>query len=92
MRSCFSGMPKASHRKSPETQEQIDFVRKFVDSCTEKKEVMKLRTKDRIRGSLMAGAAGDALGYTVEFMRRKSIIASCLQAKWLHLGLNLRTA
>ena len=75
MRSCFSGMPKASHRKSPETQEQIDFVRKFVDSCTEKKEVMKLRTKDRIRGSLMAGAAGDALGYTVEFMSRQSILA-----------------
>ena len=24
--------------------------------------------RDRIRGSLMAGAAGDALGYTVEFM------------------------
>lgn len=36
---------------------------------------MKLRTKDRIRGSLMAGAAGDALGYTVEFMSRRSILA-----------------
>ena len=34
-----------------------------------------LRTRDRIRGSLMAGAAGDALGYTVEFMSRKSILA-----------------
>ena len=31
--------------------------------------------KDRIRGSLMAGAAGDALGYTVEFMSRRSILA-----------------
>lgn len=31
------------------------------------------RTRDRIRGSLIAGAAGDALGYTVEFMRRGSI-------------------
>ena len=31
--------------------------------------------KDRISGSLMAGAAGDALGYTVEFMSRKSILA-----------------
>ncbi|MGM9868968.1 MAG: TIGR02452 family protein [Sodaliphilus sp.] len=33
------------------------------------------RTHDRIRGSLMAGAAGDALGYTVEFMSRNSILA-----------------
>lgn len=32
------------------------------------------RTLDRIRGSLMAGAAGDALGYAVEFMSRKSIL------------------
>ena len=38
-------------------------------------EQLKLRTKDRIRGSLMAGAVGDALGYTVEFMSRKSILA-----------------
>ena len=75
MRSRFSEIPKALHRKSPETQEQIDFVRKFVDSCTEKKEVMKLRTKDRIRGSLIGGAIGDALGYTVEFMSRRSILA-----------------
>ncbi len=35
----------------------------------------KLRTQDRIRGSLMAGAAGDALGYTVEFMRRNRILS-----------------
>lgn len=28
----------------------------------------KAKLRDRIRGSLMAGAAGDALGYTVEFM------------------------
>lgn len=30
---------------------------------------------DSIRGSLMAGAAGDALGYEVEFMSRRSILA-----------------
>ena len=75
MRSRFSNMPKASHRKSPETQEQIDFVRQFVESCKQREEYMRLRTKDRIRGSMMAGAAGDALGYTVEFMSRRSIIA-----------------
>lgn len=75
MRNNFSKMPKASHRKSPETQEQIDFVRRFVESCKQREEQLKLRTKDRIRGSLMAGAAGDALGYTVEFMSRQSILA-----------------
>lgn len=75
MRSRFSKMPKASHRKSPETQEQIDFVRRFVDSCKQRGEHLKLKTKDRIRGSLMAGASGDALGYSVEFMSRKSILA-----------------
>lgn len=32
------------------------------------------RTNDSIRGSLMAGAAGDALGYPVEFMSRRSIL------------------
>lgn len=75
MRNKFSKMPKASHRKSPEKQEQIDFVRRFVESCKQRGEYLKLRTKDRIRGSLMAGAAGDALGYTVEFMSRQSILA-----------------
>ena len=30
--------------------------------------------RDRVRGSLMGGAAGDALGYPVEFMSRKSIL------------------
>lgn len=39
------------------------------------KEYLKMRTRDRIRGSLMAGAAGDALGYAVEFMSRGSILA-----------------
>ena len=75
MRSDFSNIPKASYRESPETQAQIDFVRRFVDSCNRKNEYLKLRTKDRIRGSLMAGAAGDALGYSVEFMSHKNILS-----------------
>ena len=33
------------------------------------------RLKDKIRGCLMAGAAGDALGYEVEFMSRKEILS-----------------
>ena len=42
---------------------------------SQKHEALQARTRDRIRGSLMAGAAGDALGYTVEFMSRRSILA-----------------
>lgn len=34
-----------------------------------------LRVKDCIRGCLIAGAVGDALGYPVEFMSRKEILA-----------------
>ena len=30
--------------------------------------------QDRIRGSLIGGAIGDALGYPVEFISRKSIL------------------
>ena len=36
---------------------------------------MRKKVRDRIRGSLVAGAAGDALGYTVEFMSRSSILS-----------------
>ncbi len=36
----------------------------------EEKQTTQARVADAIRGSLMAGAAGDALGYPVEFMTR----------------------
>lgn len=36
---------------------------------------MKTKLQDRIRGSLIGGALGDALGYPVEFMSRKQISA-----------------
>ena len=36
---------------------------------------METILQDRIRGSLIGGAAGDALGYPVEFMSRKQILA-----------------
>lgn len=41
----------------------------------EREQKQKERVKDCIRGSLMAGAAGDALGYPVEFMSRNAILA-----------------
>lgn len=75
MRCHYAMMPKSTRRDAPETKGQVDFVRRFVESCKQRKEAIKLRTRDRIRGSLMAGAAGDALGYTVEFMRRKEILS-----------------
>lgn len=31
--------------------------------------------KDKVRGCLIAGAAGDALGYEVEFMSRRAILS-----------------
>ena len=34
---------------------------------------MKQKTIDQIRGCLLGGAAGDALGYPVEFMGEKAI-------------------
>lgn len=45
------------------------------DKYGEKEEERKRRVKDCIRGSLMAGAAGDPLGYPVEFMSRNAILA-----------------
>ena len=49
--SCsFSNMPKASHRSAPETRGQTGFVHQFVKTCRQKKEELKLRTKDRIGG------------------------------------------
>lgn len=38
-------------------------------------ETVKAQTRDRIRGSLIGGAIGDALGYPVEFMSRNSILS-----------------
>ena len=34
---------------------------------------MGMRDRDKFRGCLIGGAAGDALGYAVEFMREKQI-------------------
>ena len=76
MRVCFRDMPKATYRQSPETDAQIQFIKKFVATYKEAKDESDRLRRDRIRGSLMAGAAGDALGYTVEFMKYKNIIAA----------------
>lgn len=75
LRSCFSQMPKSSHRVTPETKEQEAFIKKYIKSMEERDQKRKERVKDCIRGCLMAGAAGDALGYPVEFMSRNAILA-----------------
>ena len=73
LRNLFSEMPKSSHRVTPETKEQKAFIGQYVKSIVCRREERRNRIKDCIRGSLMAGAAGDALGYPVEFMNRSTI-------------------
>lgn len=74
LRSHFSEMPKSSHRVTPETKEQESFIKKYVEGIPERLQRCKSWIKDCVRGSLMAGAAGDALGYPVEFMSRSQIL------------------
>lgn len=57
------------------SQEQLDFIEQFISYVHSIKETGLNRVNDCIRGSLMGGAAGDALGYPVEFMTRQSILS-----------------
>lgn len=75
LRSSFSKMPKSAHRETPETKEQIEFIEQFINAAKLYKEEKAKRVVDSIRGCLMAGAAGDALGYEVEFMSRRAILS-----------------
>lgn len=75
LRRNFSEMPKSAYRKTPETKEQIDFIEQFINAGKSYKKEKDKRVPDCIRGSLMAGAAGDALGYEVEFMSHRSILS-----------------
>ena len=75
LRGRFSEMPKSAYRETPETKEQIDFIEQFINSNKAYKEDKAKRVPDSIRGCLMAGAVGDALGYEVEFMSRRSILS-----------------
>ncbi len=76
LRKRFSKMPKSSHRITPETAEQVAFIGKYVEYVKRVKAEEKCElVHDSIRGCLMAGAMGDALGYTVEFMSRNYILS-----------------
>ena len=75
LRKCAAEMPKSAHRKMPESQEQYDFIRQFMEDLPKLKKDYAINLQDRSRGCLMGGAAGDALGYPVEFMSAHSILA-----------------
>jgi len=75
LRSHFSEMPKSANRVTPDTKGQEAFIKQFIDGREERQQKRQKWVKDCIRGSLMAGAAGDALGYPVEFMSRGSILS-----------------
>lgn len=75
LRKNFSEMPKSAYKKTPETKEQIDFIKQFINTTTGYKDEKARRVTDSIRGCLMAGATGDALGYEVEFMSRRAILS-----------------
>lgn len=75
LRRNFSKMPKSTYRETPETKEQIDFIERFINTGKSYKKDKAKRVADSIRGCLMAGAAGDALGYEVEFVRRHAILS-----------------
>ena len=75
LRRHFSEMPKSAYRKTPETKEQVDFIARFINANSSYKDEKAKRVVDSIRGCLMAGAAGDALGYEVEFMSRRAILS-----------------
>ena len=74
LRCQFSEMPKSAHRVTPETKEQETFIKEYIEGIVARRGQRKDRLIDCIRGSLMAGAAGDALGYPVEFISRKQIL------------------
>lgn len=75
LRNFFRDMPKSSNCTVPDTPAQEEFIKTFARSVGKYAENHAAMIKDCIRGCLMAGAAGDALGYPVEFMGRKSILA-----------------
>lgn len=74
LRNWFSEMPKSRYHVTPDTKGQEAFINQYVESIIHRREETQERIKDCIRGSLMGGAAGDALGYPVEFMNRSMIL------------------
>ena len=55
---------KSAWRESPETPEQVDWVKTWPQR---RRSVQQLMLCDRYRGALLGLAVGDALGTTLEF-------------------------
>ena len=70
----FRNMPKSVGRKALDTPEQEKFVKAFEASESDNREKRAESVKDSIRGCLIAGAAGEALGRQVEPLNRKQIL------------------
>lgn len=58
---------------SPETDEQVRFVRDWSERRFTKKSLPMIDQERRYRGTLLGGAVGDALGAPVEFMTLQGI-------------------
>ncbi len=68
--SCSTNYERTDLREeATENFRKRNEIERVAGSCTD-------RVSDRIRGSLMVGAAGDALGYAVEFRSRHAILAA----------------
>jgi ADP-ribosyl-[dinitrogen reductase] hydrolase len=59
LRELFSHCPKAAYRRSPETEEQEQYILTWQEE--------PITRRERYRGCLFGLAAGDAVGTTVEF-------------------------
>ena len=68
LRESFKQCPKSERRKTPETLEQEKFIADYARIRDRREMRIMIPEKDRIRGSLIGGAIGDALGYPVEFI------------------------
>ena len=75
MNRLAAGLPKTAHIGPQFTAEQAAFVERFAKSDAAHPTATADNIADSIRGCLMGGAAGDALGYPVEFMSAAEIRA-----------------
>lgn len=68
LKTYFGQCPKAVNRVTPETEEQKLFIKRFIADYNKREA-----GKGKFQACLLGGAAGDALGYAVEFNSWQSI-------------------
>jgi ADP-ribosylglycohydrolase len=64
LRTLWKATAKSAWRESPETSEQVDWVKTWPQR---RRSVQQLMLCDRYRGAMLGLAVGDALGTTLEF-------------------------